>query len=264
VDAPDGLALKAEVLYFQSDPLTIRMMIEPREANQVEWLLARAMARAALCSQDVYRNAPLGRGDVQFAPSSHEEFLEIRLQPRGERCTLLVPRRRLASFLDETYRLIPDRREHEFIDWEREVRELLKPTRTQVIEPVALFEADTTPAQHLFGTFTYTITHPDWIRLTFYAADRSRRFDYVFRLRLLINELAREEREGNPVDGPVRTSSGPHDEILTLRLQHPDFHEWITVHVDRRDIQQVITRSLALTRAAVQPPDSGGFQAERD
>jgi hypothetical protein len=115
-----AVPLVASMCYSADDPFAIRMAFHVGADEPVEWIFARELLAAGL-------QGPAGEGDVQVWPSEDGglEVLNLALSsPFGE-AHFEAPRAATAEFLHRTYAMIARGREHEFLDLDTELDDLL-------------------------------------------------------------------------------------------------------------------------------------------
>jgi hypothetical protein len=115
-----AVPLVASMCYSADDPFAIRMAFHVGADEPVEWIFARELLAAGL-------QGPAGEGDVQVWPSEDGglEVLNLALSsPFGE-AHFEAPRAATAEFLHRTYAMISRGREHEFLDLDTELDDLL-------------------------------------------------------------------------------------------------------------------------------------------
>ena len=115
-----AVPLVATMCYCADDPYAIRMAFHVGADEPVEWIFARELLAAGL-------HGPAGEGDVQVWPSDDSGLGVLNLalsSPFGE-AHFEAPRTATAEFLHRTYAMIARGREHEFLDLDTELDDLL-------------------------------------------------------------------------------------------------------------------------------------------
>ena len=108
--------VQARLDYTSEDPFTVTLTIIDREQRQA-WSLDRDLLRDG-------RHHRVGDGDVQVFPGSTGGQVAIRLCPTGFDVTFEASKFLITPFLNRIYAAVPDGREHEWLQLDRELAEL--------------------------------------------------------------------------------------------------------------------------------------------
>jgi len=112
--------LMASLFYSREDPYAIRIAFHVGLDEPVEWIFARDLLARGIEGRE-------GLGDVQVWPSDDSGLGVLNLalsSPFGE-AHFEAPRTATAEFLHRTYAMIARGREHEFLDLDTELDDLL-------------------------------------------------------------------------------------------------------------------------------------------
>jgi hypothetical protein len=119
--------LMASLHYTCQDPYAVKMAFHVGTDEPVEWALARELLAAAL-------HAPEGIGDVQAWPSAapgdpagqdEAGILNIAMTSPFGHAQFEAPAEAVASFLRQTFQIVPAGQESLFIDFDTELADLL-------------------------------------------------------------------------------------------------------------------------------------------
>ncbi|MFI6513649.1 SsgA family sporulation/cell division regulator [Streptosporangium sp. NPDC050855] len=79
---------------------------------------------------------PVGPGDVRIGPVGDDDWVLIafRSDALGTRFEVFIPRDQVTAFVARSYRVVAANDEHEWIDWDREVTQLLAAEQTRRTE----------------------------------------------------------------------------------------------------------------------------------
>lgn len=120
VDLPLRLgmrALQARLDYTSDEPHAVVLTITEK-GRDIVWRFDRALLRDG-CS------VPAGDGDVRIQPGSHASRIRITLgHSKADPVTLEGSVHLAVVFLDRIYQAVPEGREHEWMQLDREIEEL--------------------------------------------------------------------------------------------------------------------------------------------
>ncbi|MER8043511.1 SsgA family sporulation/cell division regulator [Streptomyces sp. NPDC094032] len=111
----------ATLRYDRKDPFAVRMAFPPRatlEGVEVSWAFARE-----LLAQGV--EGPAGLGDVRLRPYGYDRTVVEFHAPEGV-AMVHVRTSELRRFLESSQRLVPRGREHQYLDWDGNLAQLLE------------------------------------------------------------------------------------------------------------------------------------------
>lgn len=111
--------------YFRDDPYAVRFVFQRARATQVNWTFSRELVARGLTE-------PSGLGDVRVFPAAGADpgYTAVSFTSDEGLSAFKVPSGALGSFLTRTYRLVPQGREGDWIDWDATVARLLEKGRT--------------------------------------------------------------------------------------------------------------------------------------
>ncbi|KJK56127.1 SsgA family sporulation/cell division regulator [Saccharothrix sp. ST-888] len=121
-----AIPMTVRLTYSSGDPLAVHAYfpaeysLEPTtttDPEEVEWVFARQLLAAGI-------DMPAGLGDVRVMPMS-SETVAVELHSAEGKALLLVERRDLSHFLWHTYRVVPVGQEHEYVNTDQALAELL-------------------------------------------------------------------------------------------------------------------------------------------
>ncbi|GHA76817.1 SsgA family sporulation/cell division regulator [Streptomyces termitum] len=118
--APRMETVPATLRYDLDDPYAVSMAFPPPatlEGVEVSWAFARE-----LLAQGVDR--PAGDGDVRLRPYGYDRTVVEFHAPEGV-AMVHVRTSELRLFLERSQHLVPSGREHQYLDWDRDLAELL-------------------------------------------------------------------------------------------------------------------------------------------
>lgn len=110
----------ATLRYDREDPYAVSMAFPPPatlEGVEVSWAFARE-----LLAQGVER--PAGDGDVRLRPYGYDRTVVEFHAPEGV-AMVHVRTSELRRFLERSQHLVPAGREHQYLDWDRDLAALL-------------------------------------------------------------------------------------------------------------------------------------------
>src|SRR6266581_1732751 len=119
--------LMASLYYSCQDPYAVKMAFHVGTDEPVEWTLARELLAAALHSRE-------GLGDVQAWPSAAsgegvagigQKVLNISMTSPFGHAQFEASAAAIEAFLAQTYQVVPDGRESDYMDFDAELTELL-------------------------------------------------------------------------------------------------------------------------------------------
>ncbi|MEW2544508.1 SsgA family sporulation/cell division regulator [Streptomyces sp. NPDC047002] len=122
--SPSLETVPATLLYDRTDPFTVRMVFPPLatlEGTEVVWEFSRELLASGL-------SAPAGEGDVRVRPFGYGRTVVEFHAPEG---TAMVHLRSadLVRFLDRSRSVVPEGREHLYLDLDSALAELLRDAR---------------------------------------------------------------------------------------------------------------------------------------
>ncbi|MGW0119373.1 SsgA family sporulation/cell division regulator [Streptomyces sp. NPDC003327] len=118
--APRMESVPATLRYDRGDPYAVCMAFPPPATLggvEVSWSFARE-----LLAQGVER--PAGVGDVRLRPYGYDRTVVEFHAPEGV-AMVHVRTSELRRFLEASQHLVPEGREHQYLDWERDLARLL-------------------------------------------------------------------------------------------------------------------------------------------
>ncbi|MEZ7132666.1 SsgA family sporulation/cell division regulator [Nonomuraea sp. AD125B] len=114
--------VQAVLAYEADDPYAVHLLF-PYSRGDAGEMVSWQFARALLV---VGQATAAGEGDVTVAPHEAAGYLVLTLMPEhGVQLRFLVARALVAKFVEATVEVVPIEREHERIDWDRELAALL-------------------------------------------------------------------------------------------------------------------------------------------
>ncbi|MFF2936306.1 SsgA family sporulation/cell division regulator [Streptomyces mirabilis] len=111
--------LSADLHYDMADPYAIRLSLGTPMTRSVDWVFARELLAEGL-------RRPTGSGDVLVMPWHHPHPHSLRVVLRNRSGTALVEMAvsEVATFLRQTFALVPDGAEGLHVDLDRAISEL--------------------------------------------------------------------------------------------------------------------------------------------
>ncbi|MEV5972405.1 SsgA family sporulation/cell division regulator [Streptomyces sp. NPDC051921] len=119
--APRTESVAATLRYDREDPYAVSMAFPPRatlEGVEVSWAFARE-----LLAQGV--EGPAGVGDVRLRPYGYDRTVVEFHAPEGV-AMVHVRTSELRSFLERSQHLVPSGLEHQYLDWDDDLAQLLE------------------------------------------------------------------------------------------------------------------------------------------
>lgn len=110
-------AVQARLAYTTDDPFAATLVISFKGV-QVPWRMARELLR-------IGRTRTVGVGDVQIRPGHNKHYTLIRLQSPGGDMTFEASTALITVFVMRIYEAVPEGREHEWLQLDREIAQLL-------------------------------------------------------------------------------------------------------------------------------------------
>ncbi|MFD0369091.1 MULTISPECIES: SsgA family sporulation/cell division regulator [unclassified Streptomyces] len=119
--APRAESVAATLRYDREDPYAVSMAFPPPatlEGVEVSWAFARE-----LLAQGV--DGPAGVGDVRVRPYGYDRTVVEFHAPEGV-AMVHIRTSELRSFLERSQHLVPSGREHQYLDWDQDLAQLLE------------------------------------------------------------------------------------------------------------------------------------------
>ncbi|MCX2180370.1 SsgA family sporulation/cell division regulator [Streptomyces sp. SKN60] len=119
--APRTESVAATLRYDRADPYAVSMAFPPPatlEGVEVSWAFARE-----LLVQGV--DGPAGVGDVRLRPYGYDRTVVEFHAPEGV-AMVHIRTSELRSFLERSQHVVPSGREHQYVDWDQDLAQLLE------------------------------------------------------------------------------------------------------------------------------------------
>ncbi|MFI8519735.1 SsgA family sporulation/cell division regulator [Streptomyces sp. NPDC085481] len=111
----------ATLRYDREDPFAVSMAFPPRatlEGVEVSWAFARELLAEGV-------EGPAGVGDVRLRPYGYDRTVVEFHAPEGV-AMVHVRTSELRSFLEASQHLVPSGREHQYVDWDGDLAQILE------------------------------------------------------------------------------------------------------------------------------------------
>ncbi|MFG2332977.1 SsgA family sporulation/cell division regulator [Streptomyces sp. NPDC048604] len=118
--APCMESVPATLRYDREDPYAVSMAFPPPatlEGVEVSWAFSRELLAEGV-------EGPAGLGDVRVRPYGYDRTVVEFHAPEGV-AVVHVRTSEVRRFLDRAQLLVPEGREHQYLDWDRNVSRLL-------------------------------------------------------------------------------------------------------------------------------------------
>ncbi|MFJ7069234.1 SsgA family sporulation/cell division regulator [Streptomyces sp. NPDC101115] len=119
--APRAESVAATLRYDREDPYAVSMAFPPPatlEGVEVSWAFARELLEEGV-------DGPAGVGDVRLRPYGYDRTVVEFHAPEGV-AMVHVRTSELRSFLERSQHLVPSGREHQYLDWDQDLAQLLE------------------------------------------------------------------------------------------------------------------------------------------
>ncbi|MGW5421953.1 SsgA family sporulation/cell division regulator [Streptomyces sp. NPDC003943] len=119
--APRMESVAATLRYDREDPYAVSMAFPPPatlEGVEVSWAFARELLAEGV-------EGPAGVGDVRLRPYGYDRTVVEFHAPEGV-AMVHVRTSELRSFLERSQHLVPRGREHQYLDWDGNLAQLLE------------------------------------------------------------------------------------------------------------------------------------------
>ncbi|MFF7177800.1 SsgA family sporulation/cell division regulator [Streptomyces sp. NPDC008121] len=119
--APRMETVPATLRYDREDPYAVSMAFPPPatlEGVEVSWAFARELLAEGV-------EGPAGVGDVRVRPYGYDRTV-VEFHASEGVAVLHIRTSELRHFLERARHLVPPGREHQYLDWDRDLMELLE------------------------------------------------------------------------------------------------------------------------------------------
>ncbi|MEU8618412.1 SsgA family sporulation/cell division regulator [Streptomyces sp. NPDC048623] len=119
--APRTESVAATLRYDREDPYAVSMAFPPPatlEGVEVSWAFARELLVEGV-------DGPAGVGDVRLRPYGYDRTVVEFHAPEGV-AMVHIRTSELRRFLERSQHLVPQGREHQYVDWDQDLVQLLE------------------------------------------------------------------------------------------------------------------------------------------